>query len=274
MAEPAVWLLVSDLFLEHDEDCAATVAWLADSIRAAVPASVPGALALPTLQTSPCTQPSSRSIDPAAIDAALRAGEATFPGHAVRSVVVYANNVVLSIPGQIASALDAVRQLARARGAFEPRIWAVLPSSLAGSLRSADRTLVWTYAGDPAIAHGLSEAGNEDLPFTSDTGLPTAPLPLFARGPPGVLLFKVCQEDQGIELLGFPGDGSAVAVEAANPPEYRVALAPRFAVPHSLFEPQRAGLEVEACLGHCDRYFGEQKVRWLIRPGCLLGGPS
>ena len=40
-AEPAVWLLVSDLFLEHDEDCAQTVAWLGASIRSAVPASVP-----------------------------------------------------------------------------------------------------------------------------------------------------------------------------------------------------------------------------------------
>ncbi|HYV66669.1 MAG TPA: hypothetical protein VE964_10535, partial [Myxococcales bacterium] len=127
--EPAVWLLVSDLFLEHDEDCAATVAWLSGSVGAAVPASVPGTLALPPLQTSPCTQPNSRTIDPSAIDAALQAGEAAFPGRAVRTVIVYANNVVLSIPAQIAASLEAVRQLAVARGALEPRIWAILPAS-------------------------------------------------------------------------------------------------------------------------------------------------
>src|SRR5256714_8232016 len=41
-AEPAVWVVVSDLFLEHDEDCAATVAWLGASIRGAVPPPRPG----------------------------------------------------------------------------------------------------------------------------------------------------------------------------------------------------------------------------------------
>jgi len=272
--EPAVWFLVSDLFLEHDEDCAATVAWLSNSIGAAIPASVPGTLALPPLQTSPCTQPNSRTIDPAAIDAALRSGEAAFPGRVVRSVIVYANNVVLSIPSQIAAALDAVRQLATARGALEPRIWAVLPPSLSGRLR-AERTLLWTYAGDPAIAKGLLQAGADELPFTSDTGLPTAPLQLFARGPAGVRIFKVCQTDPGVELLGFPGDGSPVEIDGGHPPQYRVALAPQRAVPRSQFQPQHAGLEVEACLDHCDRYFGDAKVRWLTKQGCLLpGGPS
>jgi len=27
---------------------------------------------------------------------------------------------------------------------------------------------------------------------------------------------------------------------------------------------------VEACLENCDRYYGDDQVRWLTRQGCLL----
>ena len=272
-AEPAVWVVVSDLFLEHDEDCAATVAWLGASIRGAVPASVPGALEVAPVQTSPCTQPNSRTIDPAAIDDALRSAENAFPGHAVRPVIVYANNVLLTVPGQIASALDAARKLAVARGALEPRLWALLPPALTGRLR-ADRTVNWTYAGDPAIARQLVDIAAAELPFTSDAAVVTPPLQVFARGPAGVRVFKVCQVDRAVELLGFAGDGTPVSFDSAQPPQYRVALAPRFALPRSEFQPQHAGLEVEACLDHCDRYHGDDRVRWLTKQGCLLPGAS
>jgi hypothetical protein len=268
-AEPAVWVVVSDLFLEHDEDCAATVAWLGASIRAGVPASASGALELPAVQTSPCTQPNSRTIDPAAIDAAVRSAENAFPGRAVRAVIVYANNVLLSVPGQIASALDAARKLAVARGALEPRLWALLPANLAGGLR-ADRTVIWTYAGDPAIARQIVDIAAAELPFTSDAALVTPPLQVFARGPAGVRVFKVCQVDKAVQLLGFAGDGTPVSFDPAQPPQYRVALPARFALPRSEFQPQHAALEVEACLDHCDRYLGDDRVRWLTRQGCLL----
>ena len=271
--EPAVWLVVSDLFLEHDEDCAATVAWLGASIRGAVPASVPGRLELPVVQTSPCTQPNSRAIDPSAIDAALRGAEAAFPGRSVRAVIVYANNVLATVPGQIASALDAARKLAVARGALEPRMWALLPGGLATGVR-ADRTVTWTYAGDPALARQLADVAAQELPFTSDAALVTPPLALFASGPDGVRVFKVCKVDPAVQLLGFAGDGTSVAVDSADPPEYRVTLAPRFALPRSEFQAQHAGLEVEACIDHCDRYHGDDRVRWLTRPGCLLPGAS
>jgi len=214
-AEPAVWLVVSDLFLEHDEDCASTVAWLGTSIRRAIPASRAGLLELPAVQISPCTQPNSRAIDPAAIDAALRGAEAAFPGHAVRAVIVYANNVLLAVPAQIASALDAARRLAVARGALEPRLWALLPANLAGGLR-ADRTVIWTYAGDPAIARQIVDIAAAELPFTSDAALVTPPLQVFARGPAGVRVFKVCQVDKAVQLLGFAGDGTPVSFDPAH----------------------------------------------------------
>ena len=265
-AEPAVWVVVSDLFLEHDEDCAATVAWVGASIRAAVPAS---ALELPPVQASPCTQPNSRTIDPVAIDAAVRSAEDAFPGRAVRAVIVYANNVLLTVPGQIASALDSARKLAVARGALEPRLWALLPANLAGGLR-ADRTVIWTYAGDPAIARQIADIAAAELPFTSDAALVTPPLQVFARGPAGVRVFKVCQVDKAVEILGFAGDGTPVGFDSARPPQYRVALPARVALPRSEFQPQHAGLSVEACLENCDRYYGDDQVRWLTRQGCLL----
>jgi hypothetical protein len=268
-AEPAVWLVVADLYLEHDEDCAATVSWLGASIRAAIPAAVAGMLELPAIQTSPCTQPNSRTIDAGAIDLALRGAEATFPGRAVRAIVVYANNVLLTVPGQIASALASVRDRAAARGALVPRVWAILPAAVANSV-SADRSLVWTYAFDSAIARQLGQIAGEELPFTTDTAVVTPPMALFGRGPSGVEVFKVCGVDQGVQPLGFAADGSPVAVDAANPPQYRVALAPRLALPRSQFQPRHAGVDVEACMGHCDRYYGDDPVRWLTRPGCLL----
>jgi hypothetical protein len=266
--EPAAWLVIADLFLEHDEDCAATLSWLNASMRAALPPSVPAALQLPALQLSPCTQPNARSIDPAAIDAALRAADAAFPGRPVRAVLIYANNVLLTVPGQITSALDAARRLAVARGALEPRVWALLPASIAGV--RADRTLSWTYAGDPAISRQISQIAADELPFTSDAGLTTPPLALFERGPAGVRVFKVCAIDDGVQPVGFAADGNPVPVDAAHPPQYRIALPARVAVPRGQFQPRHAGLEVEGCLDHCDRYYGDDPVRWLTRTGCLL----
>ena len=270
-AEPAVWVVIGDLFLEHDEDCAAAMAWLGASIRAAVPAEAPFALELARLQVSPCTQPNTRSIDVAAIDAALRAGEAAFPGRAVRAVLVYANNVLLAVPASIARALDTVREQAVARGALEPRVWALLTAGGTGSIR-ADRTLPWTYSGDPAVTRQIALLGADELPFTSDADVVTPALPLFGDGPEGVRIFKVCEVDQGVETLGFARDGSPIPLDPAQPPQYRVTLPVRLALPRAQFQPQRAGLEVEACFDHCDRYYGDQPVRWLTRQGCLAPG--
>src|SRR2546425_16059 len=151
----------------------------------------------------------------------------------------------------------------RARG-----LWGLLPGGPAPGVR-ADRAVTWTYAGDPALARQLADVAAQELPFTSDAALVTPPLALFAGGPDGVRVFKVCKVDPAVQLLGFAGDGTSVAVDSADPPEYRVALAPRFALPRSEFQPQHAGLEVEACIDHCDRYHGDDRVRWLTSPGCV-----
>src|SRR2546430_4221220 len=44
---------------------------------------------------------------------------------------------------------------------------------------------------------------------------------------PYTTLFRSCEVDDGVQVLGFPSDGTAVSVDSANPPEYRVLLAPR-----------------------------------------------
>src|SRR5947207_10029988 len=153
VAEPVLWLVISDIYLEHDEDCASAVAWLEDVVRSSIPSTAPAALELTAIQVSPCTQPNTRTIDAAAIDANLREGAARFPGRAVRPLLIYANNILLNVPGQIATALQSIRQLSVNRGALEPRVWVLVGRNI--GVPTADRVLNWTYAGDPAIARQL-----------------------------------------------------------------------------------------------------------------------
>lgn len=273
VAEPAVWLVISDLYLEHDEDCAAAIAWLSGIVRASVPSGVAGTMELSAIQVSPCTQPNTRQIDPVAIDAALGAAAAQFAGRNVRPIVIYANNILLAIPSQISSALKTVRNLSIARGALEPRLWAVATSSVLGSI-APDRAVNWSYVGDPATAAALTQAAAADLPFVSDVNVISPALPLFASGPAGVRFFKVCSLDKAVQPLDFASDGSAVAFDPANPPHYRVTLPGRLAVPHAAFVPLHAGFDTEACLDHCDRYVGDDPIKWLTWPGCFLRSAS
>jgi hypothetical protein len=270
VAEPALWLVISDIYLEHDEDCASAVAWLSGAVRNSIPSTAAGTLELTAIQVSPCTQPNTRTIDPVAIDAALRDGAARFPNRAVRPLLIYANNILLNVPGQIATALQTVRQLSVSRGALEPRLWIVVARNI--SVPSADRVLNWTYAGDPTVAQQLAQSATDELPFMSDADVVSPALALFASGPPGVRSFKVCAMDDGIQALDFAADGTAVSFDATHPPHYRVTLHARQAVPHAQFQPLSVGLETEACFDHCDRYLGvDAPVRWLAQPGCMLG---
>ena len=273
VAEPVLWLVISDIYLEHDEDCASAVAWLEDVVRSSIPSTAPAALELTAIQVSPCTQPNTRTIDAAAIDANLREGAARFPGRAVRPLLIYANNILLNVPGQIATALQSIRQLSVNRGALEPRVWVLVGRNI--GVPTADRVLNWTYAGDPAIARQLAQMAADELPFMSDSDVVSPPLSLFASGPSGIRSFKVCAIDEGVQALDFAADGSAVAFDVSRPPHYRVTLHARYAVPHAQFEPLSAGLEAEACFDHCERYLGDDPpVRWLSRPGCFLGSAS
>jgi hypothetical protein len=273
VAEPAVWLVISDIYLEHDEDCASAVAWLESVVRAAIPSTAAGTLELAPIQVSPCTQPNTRTIDAPAIDAALRDAASRFPGKAVRPLLIYANNILLNVPGQIATALQSIDQLSVNRGALTPRLWVLLARNI--SIPSADRVLNWTYSGDPAIAQQLAQTAADELPFMSDSDVVSPALPLFASGPPGVRSFKVCAMDEGVQAVDFAADGTAVTYDVAHPPHYRVTLHARFAVPHGQFQPLSAGIETEACFDHCDRYLGDNPpVRWLARSGCLSGSAS
>jgi hypothetical protein len=267
-----LWLVISDIYLEHDEDCASAVAWLERVVRAAIPSTAAGTLELPSIQVSPCTQPNTRTIDAVAIDAALRDGAARFTGRAVRPLLIYANNILLNVPGQIAAALQSIRQLSVNRGALEPRVWVLVPKNI--SIPTANRVLNWTYAGDPAIAQQLAQTAADELPFMSDSDVVSPALSLFASGPPGVRSFKICAMDEGVQALDFPADGTAVTFDVADPPHYRVTFHARYAVPHGQFQPLSAGLEAETCFDHCDRYLDDPPVRWLSRTGCFPGSAS
>jgi len=276
--EPLVWMVVADLYLENPADCPAALAYLDASIKAAMPAA-PLSMDLGRVTVSPCTQSIARTLDPALIDGAVHRAELAFPGHAVRAVLLYVNNLALAPPAQITDALLAARSRIHARSGLFPRIWTSIPSTAPRSAIPADHTVPWGYVGDPSYAAALAKSFQQAVPFVTDAAVQAGPMPLLAAGDLSrARALKVCRADDGISGMGFALDGSTVEIDAGRPPQYRVALNPRFAMEQTGFEPLRVRVESEVCLDHCDRFFeyepGGNAVRWSSSPHCLLKGAS
>ena len=278
MPEPLVWFLVADLYLENPADCPAAISFLRSSVNAAMPAA-PLSADLGGVSLSDCTQPVTRTLDPALIDDAVRQAETTFAGHAVRAVLLYVNNLAIAPPPQITEAILTARARIGARSGLQPALWvSLVPSANPGPL-PADHSVPWSYVGDPAYARTLAQSLSAAVPFVSDAALVAGPLPLLGGGDLArTREFKICAADEGISAVGFAADGRAVEIDPVTPPQYRVALAGRRAIERSAFQPLRVHVDSEVCLAHCDRLFhyapGEQGVRWNAKRGCLLQGSS
>jgi len=272
--EPLVWFVVADLFLENPADCPAALAYLDASVKAAMPAA-PLSSNLGKVSLSPCTQPANRTLDPAVIDDAVRGAEAAFPGHAVRAVLLYVNNLNLPLPPQVAEGLLTARARIGTRSGLTPRIWLSLVASANPPALPSDHSVPWGYVGDPAYPAALAKSLSESVPFVSDDRVVAGPMPLLAGDDLSrTREFKVCAADDGVSAVDFAADGTTVEIDRARPPQYRVALKARRAMERFAFQPLRVHVDSEVCLDHCDRFFdyhpGSEGLRWDASRGCLL----
>jgi hypothetical protein len=140
--DPTVWMLISDLFLEDASQCTAALSWLEGTIRSALSSIDAGALELPSIAVSSCTQPATRAVDGRAIDAAVQDAEAKLVGRPVRAIVVYANNLALRPPPAVGAGLVQAQSLAKTRGAQVPLLWMLLAGQVAAPV-NADGVAQW-----------------------------------------------------------------------------------------------------------------------------------
>jgi hypothetical protein len=272
MPEPLVWFVVADLFLENPADCPAALDFLEASVTAAMP-KVPLFAHVGSISLSDCTQPASRTFDPAVIDDAVHLAERAFAPHAVRAVLLYANNLAIAPPPQVTDAILTARARIRARSGLTPAIWVSLAGTAKGGALPADHSVPWSFVGDPAYARALGDSLRMALPFVSDV-IDTGPHALLG-GADAVRArkFKVCGSDANIAGVGFAADGSPVDLDPSRPPQYVVALSARRALEQSAFQPLRVHVASEVCTDHCDRLFhyspGGDPVRWDASRGCL-----
>src|SRR5438067_2870129 len=264
--EPVVWLAVLDLFTEsgNADACAAARVWTLQAIHDAMTAVRAPQMELPHADLSPsCTQAADRSLNTSLLEQQLRSAAAAFPSAHVRVVVVYANDIALEVPGTIVDGLQTLRQYGL--------LWTIARGPVSSQLAS-DRSVAWTFVSDPGLRKAIAAAAADDLPLQTDA-IDASAKPILGRDDlPRARELKVCAATQAV-VQHVAVDGTPSPVDRAGPPTFQPQFNQRYAVPKSQFAPQRAEVDVEGCMAHCDRFFtarpGDLR-RWDTTQGCLL----
>ena len=178
IVEPVVHALVVDFEIPDPAHCAATVA-RAEAVLRSIAASGRSA-ALPTVHLAPgCRQLPFRFFDASLIEQPSREAEASFPGSAIRPVVLYVNNVDLPLPFGVTEGLRALRFSATAQGRLAPRVYG-LALEKARASGGFDAVGSWTHAGDEAMWTAVEELIGREVPFESTREV-TVRAPLLIR---------------------------------------------------------------------------------------------
>jgi hypothetical protein len=268
-AEPVVWLPVIDVFAESSADCDGARAWTLQTIRRAMLAADPAGRELAGADLSPtCVQAPDRSLDLTALRQQIQSAVVALPSAHVRVAVVYANNIVLPLPGRIVDVLQTLRS-----SGF---LWTLARPAVLSEL-TPDQNVEWTYTYDPALQQQFAAAVAKDFPLQSDTGVDSGLLPILGSADlPKAREAKVCSATDGVSLFQLTRDGASHSISASQPPLFRKQFDQRYGVPRSQFAVQTAEVEVEGCSANCGRFFsgspGDLR-RWNTTPGCFLGGP-
>jgi hypothetical protein len=267
--EPVVWLPVIDVFAETASACDGARAWTLQTIRRAMLAADPAGRELAGADLSPtCAQAPARGLDLAALRQQIQSAVLAYPSAHVRVAVVYANNIVLPIPGGIVDVL----QTLRASGF----LWTLARPAVLSEL-TPDQNVEWTYTYDSTLQQQFAAAVAKDFPLQSDTGVDSGLLPILGSADlPKAREGKVCSATDGVSLIRLSRDGTSHSIVASQPPLFRKQFDQRYGVPRSQFAVQTAQVDVEGCSANCGGYFtgfpGDLR-RWNTTTGCFLEGP-
>jgi hypothetical protein len=272
---PVVYALMLDLHLSLGSDCAGTKAQVASRVRSTLITPTTPGLELPLLDISPgCRQAPDRHFDPNALDVAIQGAERTYGSRHVRVLLVYVNNINLTVPETLQSDFAGLRILMAGRGAPLPIGWAMAVGVGQDNTLFA-RFVDWRYAGDPAMFSALAGVAAVELPFQALGQSPPNGVPLFTpQEAAPILEFKVCTSgDTRITPTGFQFDGKARRLDPAHLPTFSFAAPDAPPVMRSAFVTQPIRFSVEACTANCDHFARLQDgtvAIWDRRVGCIL----
>lgn len=268
-AEPVVFGAILDLQIPDPALCAATVARVLAELRgAAQRAGVPSRELAPRDLSPSCAQKPFRVVPVAEIEAEIRAAEADFPGFHVRPVLLYVNNVELSIDPNVGAGLNQLRGDAQLRGAPPPLIWGMALAPALASFGFA-RSVPWVHATDAGMWGSLAVLLDADLPLQT-----RAPLDARARlsDPSRAVLLKIC-EVRGLTVAGCAVDGLPCPV-GPDTPIATATFPPLVAGPRTAAYPITAVVVFEACAARCERFVDRDGTLepWTTIAGCVGGG--
>jgi hypothetical protein len=219
-----------------------------------------------------CRQLPDRGFDASAYDRALQGAERSFPGSAVRAVLLYVNDIALPLPWRVVSDLSTLRALVAARGGLAPRVYALAPAQATASA-PFDVRLAWTYGEDDAMWAGLARQLAADLPLSSRSPLAAEAMLLDGELGARAEAVKVCTVTGGARVPGCD-----LGTPCPLPPagiDVEVAFPALWAMPRASVLPASAAVRSEACVAHCDRFLDLDGglVRWVDHPGCVTEAP-
>ncbi len=267
--EPVVLAVVVDLSIRDEESCAEVIAALRDVHREAATEPVRNALMVPPVVLTPgCEQTRDRRL-PESLREELERAVAELPGHEVRPVVLYVNNLDVPLSSGLAADLKALRQpLSNGQA---PVLWGVVLPAVEAQL-DLEILHPWTWARDPALLPAIRDGLDARLPPWSEEPLERVDLlPADVRARAHAV--KVCDHSSALSAGSVPVDGSAVSLEEVGDPYLSVGGPPRErARIGPLTPPRELTWRVEVCGGHCDRTVrgehGALGPRWSRSVGC------
>ncbi len=276
-AEPLIYLSLLDLYVEDPNTCGFAKNWFSDVTQKAMQETSSNQLALATQDLAPqCTQREGVILDTESILRDVQLLMANNPLSHLRLVIVYANNLNLSLPPERSESLRTLSARLTALQGWPPLLWLVSSKVIAKEV-FADATSDWTYAGDPAMVTAFRASLKLALPLQSEVGTVSQLQPLLSSSDLGrAQQFKLCSSDPEATLPGVPVLGMAATLNRSTPPAWQITLPPQIAVTKVGFTLHTVKAQVELCDGNCDRYLkidpDQLQQSWNVFRGCMLEG--
>ena len=272
VSEPVVWVAVTNLFIQDASECA----WARQTTLAAVREAIARAggeqIEVNAQDLAPdCRRRGEAQLDVDALRAGFGAAQIALPASHVRPLIVYVDNIDFPLVAESPSIEQARATIVQ----FPALLWTVSFESVSAQLH-ADRSVDWSYAGDPTLPDRIGELVKAELPLESTATAASGAVPLLDGSQLDVAReFKVCAVPPGAAPDSYPALGTTHVLDGAHPPTITFQLPQVVASPKSSFWNSTFKASVEGCTANCDRYFirepGADPYRWSDMPDCALG---